>query len=73
MRKQPLTFNWGSYSPSPVEIVIVCGTFALVFLGFLIFTKLFPILPVADAKEGKLLAQEVQIGKVRVPAIYREE
>ena len=73
MRKQSLPFNWGSYSPSPVEIIIVSGTFALVFLGLLVFSKLFPILPVADAKEGRALAQEIQIGKVRVPAIYREE
>jgi len=73
MRKQTLTFNWGSYSPSPIEIMIVTGTFAWVFLGLLVFTKFFPILPVADAKEGKHLAQEVRVGKVVVPAIYREE
>ena len=73
MRKQALTFNWGSYSPSPIEILIVCGTFALVFLGMLVFAKVFPIIPVADAKEGKALTQTVQVGKVQVPAIYREE
>ncbi len=73
MRKQSLTFNWGSYSPSAIEILIVCGTFALVFLGMLIFAKVFPIIPVADAKEGKALAQTVKVGKVQVPAIFREE
>ncbi len=73
MRKQSLTFNWGSYSPSAIEILIVCGTFALVFLGMLIFAKVFPIIPVADAKEGKALAQTVRVGKVQVPAIFREE
>lgn len=73
MRKQSLSFNWGSYSPSPVEFLIVCGSFGLVFLGMLVFSKLLPIIPVADAKEGKALSQVVQIGKVQVPAIYREE
>ena len=73
MRKQSLSFNWGSYSPSPVEFLIVCGSFGLVFLGMLVFSKLLPIIPVADAKEGKALSQVIQIGKVQVPAIYREE
>ena len=73
MRKQTLTFNWGSYSPSPIEIIMVTGTFAWVFLGVLLFSKVFPILPVADAKEEKVLGDYVQIGKVKVPAIYREE
>ena len=73
MRKQSLTFNWGSYAPSPVEILFVVASFAMVFLGLLVFGKLFPLLPVADAKEGKVLAAEVQVGKVTVPAVFREE
>jgi molybdopterin-containing oxidoreductase family membrane subunit len=72
-RKQSLTFNWGSYAPSPIEIIFVIGSFALVFLGILVFGKLFPIIPLADAKEGMVLATEVQVGKVKVPAVYREE
>jgi molybdopterin-containing oxidoreductase family membrane subunit len=73
MRKQTLTYNWGSYSPSPIEIIMVTGTFAWVFLGVLVFSKVLPILPVADAKEENVLSDEIQIGKVKVPAIYREE
>ena len=73
MRKQSVTFNWGSYAPSAIEILFVIASFAMVFLGLLVFGKLFPIIPLADAKEGKLLASEVQVGKVSVPAMYREE
>ena len=73
MRKQSLTFNWGSYAPSAIEIIFVIGSFALVFLGLLVFCKLFPIIPVADAKEGQTVTAQVRVGKVQVPAIYREE
>ena len=73
MRKQSLTFNWGSYAPSPIEIIFVIGSFALVFLGLLVFSKLFPLIPVADAKEGQALSAQVRVGKVQVPAIFREE
>jgi molybdopterin-containing oxidoreductase family membrane subunit len=73
MQKQILTFSWGSYAPSPVEVVLVIGTFGMVGTGLLIFTKVFPIIPLADVKEGKALEQEIRIGKVTVPAVFREE
>ncbi len=73
MRKQSLTYNWGSYAPSPVEVILILGSFAAVLLGLLLFTKVFPIIPLADVKEGRVLEQEVRIGKVIVPAVYREE
>ncbi len=73
MRKQPLTFNWGSYNPSPIELLLVGGSFCLVFLGVLTFSKFFPIIPLADAKEGIALETHIRVGKVMVPAAYREE
>ncbi len=73
MRKQVLTFNWGSYNPSPIELILVGGSFAMVFLGVLTFVKFFPIIPLADAKEGEIMATEIRVGKVMVPAAYREE
>lgn len=51
-----LTFNWGSYQPTWVEIVITCGTFAYFVLLYAVFTRLFPIIAVWEYKEG--LAQE---------------
>jgi Ni/Fe-hydrogenase subunit HybB-like protein len=72
MRKQPLVFNWASYSPSPIEIILVAASFAMVFLGLLIFSKFFPLLPLSDAKEAVIVQDEIIIGKVRVPAVIRE-
>jgi hypothetical protein len=45
----------------------------MVFLGVLTFVKFFPIIPLADAKEGQIMATEIRVGKVMVPAAYREE
>jgi Ni/Fe-hydrogenase subunit HybB-like protein len=73
MRKQVLTFNWGSYNPSPIELILVGGSFAMVFTGVLTFAKFFPIIPLSDAKEGEIMATEIRVGKVMVPAAYREE
>jgi hypothetical protein len=53
--------------------LLVVGSFAAVFLGLLLFTKFFPIIPLGDTKEGHVMATEVQVGKVKVPAAFREE
>ncbi len=72
-RKQIFTFDWGTYAPSLVEITIIAGSFALVTLGVLVFTKIFPIIPLSDVKEGEILRDEIQVGRKKVPAIVREE
>jgi molybdopterin-containing oxidoreductase family membrane subunit len=71
--KQTFSFMYlTDYYPQPVEWILVAGSFALVSLGVLLFSKLFPIIPLFDIKEGQVLKQEVQIGRVRVPAVIRE-
>lgn len=72
VRKTPLTFNWGSYQPSIIEILMVTAIFALVALGMLIFSRVFPLVPLFDVKEGMVLRDEVTIGRRKVPATIRE-
>ena len=72
-RKQPLTFNWGTYHPSIIEILLVVGSFAFVGMMVLLFSRVFPLIPLYDIKEGELLRDEIKIGKVSVPAVMREE
>ena len=71
--KQAATFSWGSYMPSAAEGIFVLGTFCFVGLLLLIFSKFFPLIPLFDIKEGKVLQTEIQVGRVSVPAVYREE
>ena len=72
-RKQGLTFTWGGYTPSAVEVIIIGATFAMVSMLVLLFAKVFPLIPLGDAKEGMILHDEIKIGKVTVPAVMREE
>jgi len=39
----------------------------------LLFAKIFPLIPIGDVKEGVVLQDEIQIGKVAVPAVARED
>ena len=72
-RKQGFTGTWYTYAPSPIEITIVGGTFAMVLLLFLLFSKAFPLIPLFDIKEGQVLQDKIQVGKRQVPAVIREE
>ena len=67
------TFTWNSYIPSTVEMVIIGGTFALVAMLLLLFSKVLPLIPLYDIKEGDILKTEVQIGRRTVPATFRED
>jgi molybdopterin-containing oxidoreductase family membrane subunit len=71
--KQPFTFTWVSgYTPQPAEYILTLFSFAFVAMGILFFSKVFPIIPLFDIKEGQVLKQEIRIGRVRVPAVTRE-
>ena len=72
-RKQVFSGTWYTYAPSPVEITIVGGTFAMVLLLFLLFAKIFPLIPIFDIKEGQILKAEIQVGRRKVPAVIRED
>ncbi len=45
----------------------------MVAMLVLLFSKVFPLIPLGDAKEGMILQDEIRIGKVTVPAVMREE
>jgi molybdopterin-containing oxidoreductase family membrane subunit len=67
------TFTWDSYIPSPAEIIIVGATFAFVSMLMLLFSRVFPLVPLYDIKEGEFLRTEVRIGRRTVPATFRED
>ncbi len=67
------SFTWASYVPSPAEALIVGATFAFVTMLMLLFSRVFPLVPLYDIKEGEFLRTEVQVGRRTVPATFRED
>jgi molybdopterin-containing oxidoreductase family membrane subunit len=47
-----LPYSWGSYSPQPVEIVIMIATFAAMILLYMLFSKVVPIISIWEMKVG---------------------
>ena len=71
--KQSFSFGWVTeYQPQPFEWIFVAASFALVSTGLLVFSKIFPIIPIFDIKEGQVLKTEVRVGRVKVPGVIRE-
>jgi molybdopterin-containing oxidoreductase family membrane subunit len=42
---------WGLYTPRPIELVILAGSFAFFSTLFLIFLKIFPVIAISEVKE----------------------
>ena len=72
MRRGHMIFDWGSYHPSIIEILMVAMTFAWVILGMLLFSKMFPLIPLFDIKEAMVGRDEIKVGRKTVPASIRE-
>ncbi len=72
MRRGHMVFDWGSYRPSIIEILMVMMTFAWVLLGMVIFSKIFPLIPLFDIKEGMIGRTMIKVGRRMVPTSIRE-
>lgn len=68
-----LPYNFGTYWPSWVEIIITIGTFAAMGLLYLIFSRVFPIISIWELKLGmpkkeaapELTTQEAAAGQTQ--------
>lgn len=73
MNRGVFTFTWNDYVPRFPEMIIIAATFAFVSMLLLLFSRVFPLVPLYDIKEGEFLRTEVKIGRRVVPATFRED
>ena len=59
-----LPYSWGKYTLRLPETLITIGAFSFVILGILVFTRLFPIIPVWEVHEGQVLYGIKRVGRV---------
>jgi molybdopterin-containing oxidoreductase family membrane subunit len=60
-----LTFNWHTYSPTWVEIMLAAGALSYFVILYLLFTKLFPVVAIWEYKEGLRLEQRAPVRGTR--------
>lgn len=62
-----LPFDWGRYIPRWPESLITVGAFALVGFLYVLFSRVFPLIPVWEVYEGQVLQGLRRIGRALVP------
>jgi molybdopterin-containing oxidoreductase family membrane subunit len=62
-----LPFNWGTYTYHLPEVLITIGAFSLVAFLFVVFIKLFPIIPVWEVAESQMAQSKRRVGRAMVP------
>jgi len=67
LQRNYLPFSWGDYRPTWVEMSIVAMTFAGFTLLYILFSRIFPYVPVWEIKEGRLRYTLRRIGRLLVP------
>lgn len=67
LQRNYIPFSWGDYRPTWVEISIVAMTFAGFALLYILFSRIFPYVPVWEIKEGRLRYTLRRIGRLLVP------
>ena len=65
-------YMWTDYFPSMTEISIVVASFAYFIFLYAIFIKLFPIITMADVKEGVIVSGDVRLGRHAVRVQVKE-
>ncbi len=61
-----LPFDWGVYVPNIPETVITIGAFSFVIFMYILFTRIFPIIPTWEVYEGQVLHGLRRIGRAIV-------
>jgi Ni/Fe-hydrogenase subunit HybB-like protein len=61
-----LPFNWGIYVPR-AGVILTIAAFAFVVLGYLVFSRFFPLIPAWEVLEGQILQGLRRIGRALIP------
>ena len=73
LRRNHTPFNWGDYSPSVVEIGIVGGSLATFLLFYAVLSRLFPLIPVWEVREGQLARSLRRVGAAKLKTVTELE
>lgn len=73
LRRNHMPFSWGTYAPSIVEIGIVGGSLCTFLLFYALLSRLVPLIPVWEVREGQLTHSLRRVGRATVPTVAELE
>ena len=73
LTKNRLPFNWGGYQPRLVEYMISVGSIALFLFLYAVASRLIPLIPVWEVREGQHAHFLRKVGKAVIPTVSETE
>ncbi len=73
LQRNHLPFNWGDYSPSVVEISIVTGSLAAFLLLYALLSRLIPLIPIWEVREGQIAHGLKRVGATTLKTVTELE
>ncbi len=73
LNRQRFPFDWGDYTPRLPEISIALGTLFLFMFLYMAMSRLIPLIPVWEVKEGQMAHTLRKVGKGKVPSVAELE
>jgi molybdopterin-containing oxidoreductase family membrane subunit len=73
LRRNHTPFNWGTYTPSVVELSIVGGSLCAFLLFYALLSRLVPYIPVWEVREGQLARSLRRIGRANLKTVTELE
>ena len=73
LRRNHMPFNWGDYTPSVVELSILAGSLAVFLLLYALLSRLVPLIPVWEVREGQLARSLRRLGKAKLKTMTELE
>ena len=71
--RQRMPFDWGFFRPSLVEISITLGSFCMFIFLYMVMSRLIPLIPVWEVKEGQVAHTLRKVGKAHVSSVSELE
>jgi Ni/Fe-hydrogenase subunit HybB-like protein len=65
--RNELPFDWGVYIPHIPETIITIGAFSLVAFLYIIFSRIFPLIPAWEILEGQVFQGIRRVGRALIP------
>ncbi len=73
LTRNRLPFDWGVYSPSLVEILISIGSLSTFIFLYAVASRLIPLVPIWEVREGQITHSLRRIGRALVPTVTELE
>ncbi len=69
LTRNRLPFDWGVYNPTIVEVLISIGSLSAFILFYALASRIIPLVPVWEVREGQISHTLRRIGRAMVPSV----